>query len=86
MDIKYSSKSLYEKMQDEEYLNTLCERRRRELELARKILGEEELRNSSSISTAYRKAREKWIIENMPPDEQEKFIYQRRPLRLDLLI
>jgi len=71
-------KSLLEKLQDPKYLESLSERRRRELQKCIEILGLEQLQYFSSIAVAYKKAREKWIEEHIPEDKREE--YYKRPI------
>jgi len=54
-------KSLRDKLEDQEYLNGLSDRRLREILLCEKMLDEEELEQESSIQVGYKKARKRFI-------------------------
>ena len=77
-----SRRPLKEKLNDKEYLESLSDRRRRELLFCSKILTEEELSYYSSIAVAYNVARRRYIEENIPEEEKAKYLYSRRPLRI----
>jgi hypothetical protein len=72
-------KSLLEKIRDKEYLESLSERSRSELIAAISVLNPEELSKISSISVAYRIAREKWIKMNIPQIEWQEYL-EGKPL------
>ena len=72
-------KSLAEKLKDKNYIESLSQRSRSELMAAISILEPEELSKISSISVAYRIAREKWIRMNVPESEWEEYL-QGKPL------
>jgi hypothetical protein len=55
--------SLRDKLKDKEYLESLCDRRLREIIFCSKILNEEELSQETSIQVGYQKARKKFIDE-----------------------
>ena len=55
--------SLATKLNNPEFVESLSERRRRELLVCQKLLSEEELEQESSIQVAYKKARKKFIEE-----------------------
>lgn len=53
--------SLADKLQSQEYINNLSDRRRREILVCKEILSNEELEHESSIEVGYKKARKKFI-------------------------
>jgi hypothetical protein len=72
--MKKSRESLLEKLKDKNYIESLSERSRSELIAAISVLEPEELSRISSISVAYRIAREKWIKMNVPRTEWEEYL------------
>lgn len=62
--------SIWDKIQNPDYIENLCDRNRRELEFARSILNEEELQQVSSIDVAFAVARRKYVRENIEPSKQ----------------
>ena len=72
-------KSLLEKLQSPKYIESLSEKRRKQLLFCSKVLSEKELSYISSIAVGYRIARERWIREHLPEDEQERYL-QDKPL------
>lgn len=67
--------SLWNKIHDESYLESLSGRRRKELEFCKKILSEDELKSYSSIDVAYYKARERFLEEYVK--EYDPKLYRR---------
>jgi len=65
---------LKDKLQDEEYLSSLSERRRRELLVCGKLLTEEELEYFSSIDTAYKIARSRYIRSRFDEEMASKIL------------
>jgi len=53
--------TLFEKLRDKEYLERLSKRKYKELMICSLMLDEEELRSNTSITTAYRIARDRYI-------------------------
>lgn len=72
--------SLLEKINDDSYIVSLCDRRRKELELCIDLLSKDELALMSSIDTAYKIARERYIEKNIPEDERYRFYQKHVPL------
>ena len=72
-------KSLVEKMKDKKYIESLSERSRNELIAAISVLDAQELSKISSISVAYKIARQKWIKMNLPETKWEEYI-EGKPL------
>jgi hypothetical protein len=72
--MREEKKSLAEKLKDKDYIESLSERSKSELMAAISILEPEELSRISSISVAYRIAREKWIKMNIPEYEWEEYL------------
>ena len=54
---------LKDKLEDEEYIDNLCDRRRKELLFCGDYLSEDELESYSSIDTAYKIARVRYVKE-----------------------
>ena len=74
-------RTLYEKIQNKEYLNNLSDRRQRELLFCAKILNEEELMKETSIQIGYEKARKKFIMEYLDkinPELAERALENKR--------
>ena len=58
--------SLKDKMENEDYVNALCYRSKGELKICKEMLTEEELRHYSSITTAYKVARIRYLEKYHP--------------------
>jgi len=81
--IKMKSKSLADKLQDNNYLDSLSGRRLREILFCEKMLNEEELEQESSIQVGYKKAREKFIatyLEQLNPELAEQARERKTPI------
>jgi hypothetical protein len=72
--MRRSRESLLEKLKDKRFIESLSERSKSELIAAISVLEPEELSRISSISVAYRIAREKWIKMNVPRTEWEEYL------------
>ena len=60
--------SLKTKLEDTDYLESLSNKRRGEIEICKEMLTEEELENISSIATGYRIARKRYLYEHYEKD------------------
>jgi hypothetical protein len=71
--------TLKTKLQDEEYIESLCYRRKNELKICQEILTEEELNYHSSIAVAYNIARKRYIQSNFDEDfiKAHKLLFMR---------
>jgi hypothetical protein len=75
-----SRRPLIEKIHDEDYLNNLSNRRKRELLFCSQILSPEELSQLSSIAVAYNIARRKYVEENFSEEEQTEYLIKKKPI------
>jgi len=74
-------RSLFDKLKDQDYIEGLSDRRRREIMICKELLTEEELRYYSSIDVAYHVARERYIKKNYDMELLKKIRRQRYPVR-----
>jgi len=75
-----SRRPLIEKLRDQEYLDSLSERRRKEILFCSQLLSTQELSHLSSIAVAYNIARRKYIEENIREEEREDYLVKRKPI------
>jgi len=84
------NQSLAEKLGNQDYLDHLSERRRRELMFCEKMLTQNELVSESSIQVGYRIARDRFLEDVLPtinPDLAERAKEEKIPIfnMLDIL-
>ncbi len=73
--------NLKDRLEDSEWVDSLSERKRKELMLCSLLLSEEELESKSSIAAGYRVARNRLLHEVLPemdPEFYEKSLTQRK--------
>jgi hypothetical protein len=73
---KYSQASLKEKLDDKDFVDALSDILKGKLEICREMLTDKELQYYSSISTAYKIARKRYIETNF----DEEFIEERKSI------
>jgi len=71
--------SLLEKIKNKEYVESLCPKSKRELEICKLMLSEEELASYNSISVAYSIARDR-LIEQYFPHLRDRYKRRKVPL------
>lgn len=69
--------SIKDKLEDDDYINSLSDRRRGEIKICKEMLSDEELEHFCSITVAYRIARKRYIIEKYGKDALETTIFVR---------
>jgi len=69
--------TLKEKLEDTEYIDSLSYRKKAELAVCKEMLSDEELEQYCSISSAYKVARKRYIIEHYGPDALDTAIFVR---------
>ena len=69
--------TLKEKLNDEEFLSSLSHKMRGQIEICKEMLTEDELEQYCSITTAYKIARKRYIIEHYGKDALDTAIFVR---------
>jgi hypothetical protein len=80
---KFCAIPLNEKIQDMQYLNSLGERNRKYIDCIKQMIPENELCQFTSITTAYKEARYRYIKQNISIDNQNDYIDKKRPIFWD---
>jgi hypothetical protein len=77
--------SLYEKyILNIDNYDSLSPKYKRAFNFTRKILGDDALMNYSSIETAYPIAREEYVKNNVPREDWDRYLIDRKPIFSDI--
>ncbi len=68
---------LKDKLEDEEYLESLCYRSKNEIKVVEEYLSNDELNHYSSITVAYKLAKKRYMEENFDPEFLEERIHKK---------